>query len=201
GDGSVALPNSKFGAGTYTAAGQVTITAKTAGDEIATAATGDKGLIIGAANTALSLLTSTTTTATYTLKNATTGRGVVFGNGASAITVGNGTTSDTSSLEAPATAKIVLGTSGNTTDAIGLGNASKLVLATGATIGVFTNNPGTLAASDTTDAIGGAVLSGASSSLTNSTGTLTTTTAEATLTGASSGDSSIAAGATFTGVT
>jgi hypothetical protein len=203
GDGSVALPNSKFGAGTYTAAGDVTITAVTAGDTIETAATGDKGLIIGAANTALSLLTSTTTTATYTLKNASTGRGVVFGNGAAAITVGNGTTSDTSSLEASATAKIQLGTSGNTTDAIGLGNASKLVLATGATIGVFSDTSTSVAdgsgSGGASGSIGGATVTGSSSSahkLTNTTGKLVGD-AEATLTGASGGTSAITTGATL----
>jgi hypothetical protein len=49
GDGKVYLPNTEFGAGTYTAAGAVTITAKDAGDEIATSGAGNdtNGLTIG----------------------------------------------------------------------------------------------------------------------------------------------------------
>jgi hypothetical protein len=94
----------------------------------------------------------------------------------------------------------VLGTGGNTDDAINLGNGAKLVLTTGATIGVFTESPGTLAAGDTSDAIGGAVLSGEGATLTEGSGTLTVGGGNATLAGASDGDSAIVAGADFTGV-
>ena len=178
GTGSVALLYSTFGAGTYTAAGAVTIASATAGNTIETSTTADEGLILGADDTALSLLGQGTTGATYTFVKAESGEGVVFGNGTDAVTVGNGSTSGTSSLTASATAKIVLGTTSNATDAIRLGNGSTLVLTTGATLS-------------------GAALTKDSASLVNDGGTLTATDADATLTGANGGASSITAAADF----
>jgi hypothetical protein len=196
--GKVSLPNTEFGVGTYKADGALTITAgSTGGDTIVTAPTADKGLILGSGNTALSLLTQDTTPAIYTFTKASSGKGVVFGNTTTAITVGNGTTPEASGIAASAKAKIVLGTAGNATDAINLGNGATLKLAVGATISEFTSSPATLGPNKTGASLGGALLTKDTASLNNSSGTLTGTTAEATLTGAATGDSSIAAAAAF----
>jgi hypothetical protein len=194
GGGGVALEHSAFGSGTYTAVGDVVITAvNSGGDTIVTTTTLNDGLIIGTGDTPLKLLGQGSTAATYTLKKVTAG--LVFTNGA--ITVGNGNTSDASSLEASADANIVLGTG-----AINLGNNAKLVLEDGATIGVFSDastEPADGSGSGgASGSIGGATITGSSSSdhkLTNTSGTLSGD-ADATLTGASTG-STINVGATF----
>jgi filamentous hemagglutinin len=184
GAGKVTLLHSEFGAGTYTAAGAVEIAAGTTNDTIKTAATAEKGLVIGAVG-GLSLFANTTTAATYTFTKVDD---VKIQLGTDGITVGNETTSNASSVGAPATASIVLGTG-----AINLGNAATLVLATGAKIGVFSNT------SDSPTASGGSIGGAAVSVVAFSNNTSGTLTAESstTLTGADDGDSSIATGATF----
>jgi hypothetical protein len=139
----------------------------------------------------LSLFAGSDAATTYTFTKA---GDVKIRLGTGGITVGNGTTSNISSVGAPATASIVLGTG-----AINLGNAATLKLAIGAKIGVFTNSPGTIETAGITDSVGGAVVSGASAVLTNGSGTLTGSGGEAILTGAAAGDSAIAAGAAFVG--
>jgi hypothetical protein len=190
GTGKLSLLNSEFGVGTYTAVGAVVISSLTAGDTIVTSTTAADGLTIGTSSNTLGLKGQGTTAATYTLKKAAAKKVAIA---AAGITVGNGTTSDTSSLEASATAQIALAGA----SAIGLGNGSTLVLATGAKIGTFTASPATLGPNKTGASLGGAVLTNDTSSLVNTTGTLTATTADATLTGASGGASSIAAAAVF----
>jgi hypothetical protein len=202
----VSLPNTEFGTGTYKAAGAVTITAVALGDTIATQNVADNGLILGAENTALSLLTQDTTVATYTFVKGTDKK-VVLGNGPTAITVGNGATAETAAGSVTATAKasIKLGTSNNATDAINLGNGSELVLTAGAKIGVFTDSSvADVADGSGSDAIagsiGGATVTGTTTAhkLTNSSGTLSPAAGgNATLTGATAGTSVIKAAAVF----
>jgi hypothetical protein len=167
-----------------------------------TAAEAEKGLILGTTTDALSLLTRSAAAATYTFVKGGTNK-IIFSNGATAITVGNGlsTENPAAAITAPATAKIKLGISENALDAIKLGNGSTLTLAIGAKIGVFTSSPGTIQTADVSDAIGGAVLSGTNAVLTNVGGTLTVSGGAGILTGATAGNSTIAAGATFAGGT
>jgi hypothetical protein len=114
GAGDVGLVNTTFGAGTYTAAGVVTISSLTNGDTTVTGATAGNGRILGAsdgtANT-VSLLTLGEGAATYTLAKAG-GIKLALGNGATAIKVNDGSNADVSSFEASAKANIALGTSG-----------------------------------------------------------------------------------------
>jgi hypothetical protein len=197
GDSKVILPNTEFGAGTYTVNGDVTINAKTRGDEIVTSTIAGNGLILGSAATALSLLTQGATVATYTFVaggTASEKKKIVLGNGASAITVGNNDTQNAFKVKASATANIVLGT-GNS---IKLGNGAILELATGAKIGMFTDNTKiTLGPNKTGASLGGAILTKNTGSLVDASGTLTATTATVTLTGAADGNSAISAEAVF----
>jgi hypothetical protein len=155
GNGAVNLPNSSFGVGTFTAEGDVVITAgaENAGDTIVTGNTAEDGLIFGEdGTTAFSLLTHAAddAAATYTVQS------VTFGNRGSAIVIDEG-----GSLDASATAKIVLldGT-------ISLGAGATLVLANDATIGKFTGDGADVASIDpATDdvsagTVGGAAISG-----------------------------------------
>ncbi|MDR1095663.1 MAG: hypothetical protein LBL31_04685 [Spirochaetaceae bacterium] len=166
GQGKLATLHAEFGLGTYTAAGEVEIAAKTAGDEIKTAATAGKGLILGgnaSSTTALKLLTSDASAATYTLKAVSGGNIRIAGNN---ITVGHATdlaTDNASNIAVPAKGSIVLGNG-----RIDLGGTAFLEFATGTKIGVFTNSPSALAVADS---LGGAVLSVAA--LSNESGTLT----------------------------
>jgi filamentous hemagglutinin len=197
----VELPHTVFGAGTYTAKGEVTITAGDSdpGDTIVTAAGAGNGLILGSATTALSLLTQGTA-ATYTF-TAADSKKIVLGNGATAITVGNGATQHASNVSASDKASIVLGTGGNATDAIKLGHAAILELKSGAKIGVFTNNPVDVAdgsgSSAQSGSIGTAVVAGSTATTHKfaQTGGTYTAGADITLTGAAGGTSAITAGA------
>jgi hypothetical protein len=192
----VELPHTVFGAGTYTATGEVTITAgdATPGDTLVTAAGAGNGLILGSAPTALSLLTHGTA-ATYTF-TAADSKKIVLGNGATAITVGKAGTTDSnaSKVSASATASIVLGTGGNATDAIKLGNGAILELENGAKIGVFTaiaaaSSNGTKTSIGTTTKGGG--------NLASTLGTIAVDGSAVTLTGATAGTSVINAGLEF----
>jgi hypothetical protein len=202
--GKLELPNTVFGEGTYTAAGDVTITAKTAGDEITTAAEAGKGLILGSAATALSLLTQGGE-ATYTAVKDDTGV-VTFSAGDITVgVVGSLTTDKAASLKASATANIKLGTEGNAAKAIKLGNTATLVLDEGAKIGVFTGTGKDVAAvipAGTAGTVGTAKISAAKLVNSNPVGTFTATddaaSAAVTLTGATDGNSSIFAGADIT---
>jgi hypothetical protein len=187
GTGKVSLLHTEFGAGTYTADGGVVISSLTAGDTIVTPATMNKGLVLSNSSTELKLL-GTAVGGTYTVIAADVAKVKVAGG---VITVGQGATSDTSSVGANGTSSIVFGTGG----AIALGNASKLILTTNATIGVFTNSPLTINA--TNGSLGGATFSTSGGTLVNGSGTLTATSAEGTLTGVAAGTSSIKADAVF----
>jgi hypothetical protein len=202
GTATLALVHAVFNEGTFTAVGEVVIAAHdSGGDTITTSDQDGEGLILGATATALSLFGQGTSAAVYTL-TAVAGGNVRFGNDTDAIKVGHATdltTGNASTLAASATAKIVLGTTDNATDAIALGHNAVLAFTTGAKIGVFTGTPATLeTGTESNGSVGGAEFGTASEgTLANDTGTLTATDANVTLTGADGGASSIAAAATF----
>jgi hypothetical protein len=185
--GKLATVHAEFGAGTYTATGEVAIAAVTAGDTITTANASGDGLSLGAASSALSLLNNGANAAVYTVKVTSTDP-VVFGNGTSAVAVPG-----TGSVEADGKAFIRLGTSGNATDAIGLVQSATLKLAVGAKLGVFSGGTGdTSVTPDVGGSVGTAVVSSDGiATLNNTTGTLTVTTADVVLTGAAGNASSI----------
>jgi hypothetical protein len=90
GTGKVATVHTEFGAGTYRADDEVTISSLTGADTIITTNVGNKGLVVGTSGNTLSLLASTTTITTYTITSAA-GQKVRFGNGANAVKVGHTT--------------------------------------------------------------------------------------------------------------
>jgi hypothetical protein len=199
-NGAVNLIHITFRAGTFMADGEVVIKAITGGDQIVTGADEGNGLYLGAADTALGLLTQGEA-ATYTAVKVD--EAITFGNGANAVTVGSMSNEKASSLTASAKANIKLGTDANAADAINLGKTATLVLTVDAKIGAFAEKTKNIAIGDATNGkIGTAEFSGADTSLTNDGGTLTAEresgTENPTLTGADAGNSVITVVSAFT---
>jgi hypothetical protein len=88
GTGKLSLPNTEFGAGTYTATGEVTITALANGDTIGTSGTtADDGLTIGGTtDQTIVLKEQSTTAATFTLTKGGAGK-VILGEDGSDMAV------------------------------------------------------------------------------------------------------------------
>jgi hypothetical protein len=181
-DGSVALPHTTFGAGTYTADGAVTITAATAGDTIATTNEADNGLLIGDATDGVKLAANTTTATTYTLvKGSGTGNPVSLG-GAYITVPADSSAGASLTATTSGTGSIVFGT---TSGGIKLGKGTqggKLALTgSGTTIGSFASSsddggslPATADFADTAGDAGEKVDLGSSSSgLVTTSGTVT----------------------------
>ena len=140
GTGSVVLPNSIFGAGTYTVTGTVTISSLTAGDTIVTGATDNTDKLAVGVLLLGEVTSAGTNAATYTLVKSNAGDKVSLdaANGKITLPADTGTTKG-ASLTVTAYAGITLGATGS----IELGRkvsgagAGKLALVAGATIGVF----------------------------------------------------------------
>jgi hypothetical protein len=141
--GGITLPNTKFGTGTYTASGELIITAGSSGDTIATDGTTDGyGLTIGSSTTAIVLKENGTTAATFTLTKSNSGV-VTFsaanGNGAIVIPAGTSTGGE---LKASGAGVIEIGST-NTTGGITLtGGTAKgqIYLVQGAKLGTASSN-------------------------------------------------------------
>jgi hypothetical protein len=112
--GKVVLPNTEFGAGTYTATNDVVISALTDGDTIKTGTTENDGLAFAVtANDKIALTSNTTSAATYTfVAVASSGEKVVFGEAAdktAAITIPGHATNNAANLTVPAEGTVVIG--------------------------------------------------------------------------------------------
>jgi hypothetical protein len=137
--GSVSLPNTVFGPGTYKAVGLVTINAKTAGDEIVTSNTGGNGLILGSDATALSLLCGTGT-ATYTFNKSGNNDKVTLAADKITIPINSATTPDKGSgakVTTDTKAEIKLGEGSIVVGRATTNGCGGLILGNGAKIGAF----------------------------------------------------------------
>jgi hypothetical protein len=113
-NGKVALPNTEFGAGTYTADGAVAITPGTEGDTIETANEAGKGLTFSVAEGDTIALTATGAAAEYTFAASGDSDMITFGkvSNVAAITIPGGSTAANFTVPVAGTVVIGQGTNG-----------------------------------------------------------------------------------------